>query len=210
MNFQEQVRATIKRAKEEGLTLEVFGDEGLLLSTMRPFEGTDEEVKLVADWREAEREWFPSVFSYNLEGTRMWMEKHVHENPERIIFLLRDPEGTPWGHAGLSTFKWGEPLSCEIDAVVRGRKDVATGMMTPVVSRLLRWAKEDLLIPRIELRVFSENERAIRLYERTGFEHLHLIPLVFEEGEPISLWRECKEGEEPQRHFLLMRLRGSE
>ena len=40
-----------------------------------------------------------------------------------------------------------------------------------MLQTLLRFGFEQLNLNRICLRVFAENERAIRLYEKTGFQH---------------------------------------
>lgn len=203
---RQQILARIQRAKDEREVIEVPGAAGALPSTMQPLTNTPEQVRLVADWRERAKEWYPTVFAYNLENTARWIDRQVVGNSERILFLLRTSEGEPWGHLGLATFRWEPEASCELDAVMRGRSDLVPGGMTLAVERLLQWTHGELGIRVVQLRVFTDNERAIRFYERLGFHSSRTIPLVFEQGDPISTWRECKEGEEPERHFLVMEL----
>ena len=201
--LRDSVHATLLEAKEKHLQLDVRDPQGVSISTMHVCEGTEEEATLAAEWRERERQWFPTIFPQDPSNTRRWMQEGIRENPERILFFLRDPAGVPWGHVGLSAFQWNDPPSCEIDSILRGRTDVAQGAMTSVLHRLVSWTKEELGMPRIELRVFSENDRAIRLYRRIGFQPVRVIPLKLEEGHPVSMWKECSEAE-AERHFLLM------
>ena len=204
---REEVLQRIRQAKEERLTLDVRDEQGGLLSTMTPISNTPEQVKLVADWRELAKQWYPTVFAYNLENTARWIDRQVVANPERLLLLLRTPSGEPWGHLGLATFAWQPAPSCELDAVMRGRADLVPGAMTFAVRALLDWTQRSLDIHRIGLRVFADNDRAIRFYERIGFERSRTIPLLFEKGDPVSSWRECKMGEGPERHFLVMELK---
>ena len=205
MDRKDIILDAIRRAKEEKLHLPVHDDSGKHLSSMRIMGNSPEEVKHVADWREAAADSAPTMFPYNLDNTKKWVENQVTAHPERILFFLETPEGERWGHLGLATFSWESDVSCELDAIMRGREDRAKGVMTPAIRTLMKWATEHLGIRRFGLRVFSDNDRAIRLYERLGFERDRLIPMIFEKGDPISKWRECLPGEEPGRHFLVMR-----
>jgi RimJ/RimL family protein N-acetyltransferase len=45
------------------------------------------------------------------------------------------------------------------------------GIGTELMHHLIDWAKQTGTIKRIELEVFAYNEKAIRIYERLGFEH---------------------------------------
>ena len=205
MDRKEIILAAIRAAKEAQLHLPVRNEDGTHLSSMRIMGNSPEEVKHVADWREAAADSAPTMFAYNLENTKKWVENQVAAHPERILFFLETPEGERWGHIGLATFGFEPEVSAELDAIMRGREDLAKGVMTPAIRTLMKWATEHLGIRQFGLRVFSDNERAIRLYERLGFERDRLIPMIFEKGDPISKWRECLEGEEPGRHFLVMR-----
>lgn len=200
---REYVRAKIRQAKDRGLALPVVDEAGVLLSTLKVCAGTEEEARLAAAWREREKQWFPTLFPFDPAGTLRWLKQGVLGNPERILFFLEDPAGVPWGHAGLALFQWGNPPSCEIDSILRGRADVARGAMTPVLRCLIAWAKEELGMPRVELKVFSENEKAIRLYERLGFCPVRSIPMKLRAGTPVSVWEECL-AEEAERQYLVM------
>jgi RimJ/RimL family protein N-acetyltransferase len=206
MALRDTVLGKVQKAKDQDLELPVHV-KGTLVSHMRMPALDDLHIRCVADWRERHKHWYPTVFPYNLAGTRAWIEKQVIANPERILFFLWTPDGELWGHLGLATFRFDDDVAfCEIDAVMRGRADLAHGLMTPAVQALIDWAKQDIGIQRIGLRVFADNARAIKLYERLGFVHGKKIPLVYEQGDPISQWREAKEGETPQRDFLVMEL----
>lgn len=209
MSKKEEILRKIFEAKESHLELPVHDDKGDVVATMtilglRP----EVEVPLVAEWRERDKDSYPTVFAYNVESTKNWVQKYALGNPERLLFFLYTLDGVPWGHVGISSFDFSDANDpfCELDAVARGRNDLLPGAMTHVVNTMLRWTVRHLGISRIGLRVFADKDKAIRLYERTGFRRNRLIPLKFVPGEPISSWKECAPGERGERDFLVMML----
>jgi len=83
------------------------------------------------------------------------------------------------------------------------------GVMTSALLALDDWAFSVLGLKRLFLRVFYDNERAIRLYERCGFIGVKKIPLhKFVEGDSIK-YEEIKESESLSidRYFYLMEIR---
>ena len=58
------------------------------------------------------------------------------------------------------------------------------GIGTAMMEQAIAWAKDSGIVTRIELAVFARNERAVRLYERLGFEREGLCrKAVFREGQ---------------------------
>jgi RimJ/RimL family protein N-acetyltransferase len=83
----------------------------------------------------------------------------------------RDPAA--WVHVGSCGFHhidW-RCRSGEIGIVIGKKEAWGQGYGTDATDTLLRWGFETLGLHRIWLRVFADNARAIRCYEKVGFRH---------------------------------------
>jgi len=165
-------------------------------------------IQLLARWREEHWQAYPTVFKVTIEGTEKWWRSQLVERPDRILFFVMSLDNRPIGHLGLSNFNF-EAKEAEIDNVVRGEAQMIPGVMTSALLALDDWAFSVLGLKRLFLRVFYDNERAIRLYERCGFIGVKKIPLhKFVEGDSIK-YEEIKESEILliDRYFYLMEIR---
>jgi RimJ/RimL family protein N-acetyltransferase len=88
---------------------------------------------------------------------------------DRILFLIASVDSELIGHIGFSSFDYDEK-GCEVDAVLRGEKQGHPGIMTFALRSLLQWGLDELKLEEIQLRVFSDNQRAIDFYLRNGFQ----------------------------------------
>ncbi len=164
-------------------------------------------IKLLVRWREENWQAYPTVFKVTLEGTKKWLQSQLLEREDRILFLIITLSGEPVGHLGLSNFNFVQ-REAEIDNVVRGVKTALPGIMTFALAAMDEWAFKKLGLKRLFLRVFLDNERAIRLYEHCGFKGVKKIPLhKVIEGENFK-YEEIPEGENlsVDRVFYLMEL----
>ena len=138
------------------------------------------------------------------EGTKRWLTLQLLEKKGRILFFLEDEKRNKIGHLGLYSFDI-KHNSCEIDNVIRGEES-APGVMTHALNTLIQWTYDALKIKTIYLRVFSDNERAIKLYSRCHFVENSIIPLRKEIHDDGTYWiEEPKMKEKPERSFLKMR-----
>lgn len=133
-------------------------------------------IRLLAEWRAAHHQAFPSIFPVTHEGTGKWVKVQLIERGDRILFLLVTREGLPVGHLGLSNFDLSGH-SAEMVDILRGVNHVLPGGIGGAIRVLQRWAFEELRLRKLWLRVFLDNERAIRLYESCGFRETRRIPL---------------------------------
>jgi RimJ/RimL family protein N-acetyltransferase len=166
-----------------------------------------EAVALLADWRRAAADAFPSQFPITLQGTQGWLKEQVLEVPDRVLFWVTDLDGARLGHLGLYRYEPGQ-RHIEIDNVVRGVPDALPGAMQCGLRTLLDWTFSRLDLNAVYLRVFSDNERALRLYDRCGFVETMRMPLTrLEEGDVVR-WVEVDGSyrEPVQRYFVTMRL----
>lgn len=112
-------------------------------------------------------DWGPSKL-YTQAQTKEWIEKgnagsftfSIHSlEDDRIIGFL-DLDGINWT-AG----------DCWIGVGIGERDYWGKGYGTDAINVLLRFAFEELNLNRVTLNVFEYNERAIKAYEKLGFQH---------------------------------------
>jgi len=168
----------------------------------------DEHVlQKLMDWRTTVQDWFPTQSPVTLTGTRRWLDRAVLRQPDRVLFLVEDDQGKTVGHVGLNRFQY-QDRACELDNIVRGENGVFPGGMTLACSALIKWAFEHLQLDQLFLRVFAENNPAIKLYKRLGFRELQRIPMIrLTEGETVKyvpLYSQPYRS--PDRYFVTMLL----
>lgn len=149
---------------------------------------SDEEIRLLAKWREEHDEWFPSQFKVTFEGTKVWLKEKLLDEKFRILFMIETPYGKPIGHIGLFRFNFVEK-TCEIDNVIRGEKDIP-GIMTFAIKTLMDWSRNYLAVQKFYLQVFSDNKRAVALYGRCGFIITREVPLKKIKENDRTIWKE--------------------
>ncbi len=212
--YQERVLATIRNLKVaatgRGNWLAIF-DRDECMSSLDPVTWADvddpDSIQLLADWRHASQNSFPAIFPVSLEGTRRWLIKQVLETPDRLLFWVKSPEGQKIGHAGIFRIDFDE-RNLEIDNVVRGVSRVMRGAMYSSVQAILSWVFTTLEMRDVFLRVFSDNPKAIRLYEHCGFRETMRMPLKREQEGDVIRWIEV-DGQfrkAVERYFVTMHL----
>lgn len=166
-----------------------------------------ESIALLARWREQAADAYLVRSPVTPEGTRAWLERAVLGAPDRVLFWVTDPSGRRVGHLGLFRHD-ARTRTIELDNVVRGESDGPAGIMSKATAALCRWCLARPDIDAVCLRVFSDNERALRLYRRAGFAETMRRPLVRRETENGWRWEEAPElhREPVARHFVTMRL----
>lgn len=162
-------------------------------------------IERLAEWRKQTAEWFPSQFEVTLEGTKSWLKSAVLDQKDRLLFWVIDSLGNRVGHVGLFRLSLDESR-IEIDNIVRGETTTDQGIMSFAISAMLDWQKKMLGIPNSYLRVFSDNDRAIKLYESLGYKEVQRAPLKVVESPGKREWREVVS--DPylpvQRYFVTM------
>lgn len=152
------------------------GGMGRLVPVTERHDGDAALRATFARWRTDNAFAFPTQFTVTLEGTARWLRKGLLDVPDRLLFLVEAPDGTPVGHLGFANCA-AVPGVMEIDNVVRGVKTGAPGIMTAALQGLTDWATREFSPREIFLRVFSDNGHAVRFYERCGYRHDTLLPL---------------------------------
>lgn len=181
--LQNQVEALFNKLKQQNSTFvsHRFAWDGVPF-VLHPITYDDSEnqalIRLLARWRSRANYWFPSQFKVTQKGTRIWLKDQLLDKKDRILFLAyRENDPLPFAHVGLYRFDYQKKL-CEIDNVIRGRTLPKTkGVMAQIVNEISYWSFLVFDLKKVELEVVSENEKAVRMYERAGFHEEKRIPL---------------------------------
>jgi len=131
-------------------------------------------------WRRHNKSLFLDSIEPTIDSTRVWLEKWVLLNEDRVLFLVQDEHGKRLGHLGLWT---RDGWRLELDNVIKNPTSTQTYLFTSAVKALGIWANEFLGSPQLYLRVMSTNEHAVGFYERLGFEAMASFPT--DQAEPI-------------------------
>jgi RimJ/RimL family protein N-acetyltransferase len=104
------------------------------------------------------------------EGTKKWIEKDL-ENNKVIIFTIRTlAEDRLIGDVGLDGLYWNHGDTF-LGIGVGDRDFWGKGYGRDAMQLVLRYAFAELNLRRVTLNVFEYNPRAIRCYEKIGFQH---------------------------------------
>lgn len=144
---------------------------GFLVNIHKP---TPSEIKLLARWRRKNTHWFRDTKPITFKGTQIWWQS-VQDNPLRILFWVQNRKGNKIGHMGLNRFKG---KSCELDNVIRGRKE-SPGLIGLAIKSLISWTFKSLPVEKIYLQTNYDNKHAIKFYENCNFKIIkHSKPLI--------------------------------
>ena len=167
---------------------------------LRPLQGMAEEISmsdvdLLTEWRNRFPDAFLSEFTATPERTMRWLAEVCGPDRTRILFMVEDAAGTAFGHVGLCNVDSAHS-SGEVDNIVRGR-DIVPGGMAAALRALLAWARGELGLRHLAVRVMADNP-AVRFYERLGFQPVKDVPLVRRQIGPAEFrWTEHSQGQGP-------------
>ena len=102
-----------------------------------------------------------------------WFEQMLERPQEERPFTVEIPEGDHWriiGSTSLFAFNWRN-RSAEYGIMIGDKSVWNQGYGTEITELMLSHAFNALNLHRLMLRVFANNPRAIRTYEKAGFVH---------------------------------------
>ena len=123
------------------------------------------------------REGLATIYPLSLAHEEQWFESTLRLEPAAQPFAIEARLGTesqpgdawaPVGVVGFHGLDWRNRTG-EVGIFI-GRKHLwGKGHGTEALKALVRWAFQELNLNRVFLRVFEDNTRAIRSYEKVGF-----------------------------------------
>jgi len=102
-----------------------------------------------------------------------WFEKLLERPPDTQPLCIEARDGEKWvkiGNMGFFDFDQ-HARSAEVGIMIGNKEYWNQGYGTEAISLLLRHGFDTLNLNRIMLRVYEDNPRAIRCYEKAGFVH---------------------------------------
>ena len=145
-----------------------------------------EDVELLTKWRNRHVSSFLTEFTATPERTASWLTRMVGPDDTRILFMVESPPGRTVGYMGLAFIDW-QKASGEADAVVRG-DDAPRGSMTQCLRHMLAWARDQLGISALSVRVRSDNP-ALAFYQKFGYREVLSEPLMKTECNGDVIWQ---------------------
>ncbi len=145
------------------------------------------DVCALTEWRNRFVTSFLTEFHATEERTANWLVNVVGPNPNKILFMVDHIEGDTFGYMGLDFIDWTQ-CSGEADAIVRG-KSAPRGAMATALTALVVWARSQLGLGEICVRVRSDNP-ALRFFEKVGFQEFRRVALIRHDNPNEIHWRE--------------------
>lgn len=207
LEYRENVSDIIQKYKsEKSATLPMENGRKLVAINADSLKD-DKQIELLTKWRKENQHAFPSQFNVTFEGTKNWTDKQLLQLKDRILFFANDEKNQPIGHVGLFRFDY-QKKACELDNIIRGVNGEAKGIMTSACKTIIDFAKKELGMKEIYLRVFSDNESALKLYENLGFKEILRVPLRKEQNGDVISWKEVISDPyfAPEKYFVTMKL----
>ncbi len=137
-----------------------------------------EDLPRAVSWMNdpAVRENLLLVYPLSLHDEHEWFEAMLKREPATQPFIVEAPAEaggadawSPIGSIGFQDVSW-RTRSAELGIVLGDRSVWGKGYGTDAARTLLRWGFDELNFNRVWLRVYDDNVRAIRSYDKLGFQ----------------------------------------
>jgi dTDP-4-amino-4,6-dideoxygalactose transaminase/RimJ/RimL family protein N-acetyltransferase len=195
----------LRHAKLHKHRLSIEGFSGVALRAVRAEDPTEADVARLTEWRNQHVRSFLTEFEATPDRTRGWLAR-VATDDTRILFMVEE-QNRAIGYVGLAFIDW-DLGSAEADAVVRGESS-QRGAMTAALRRVFQWARRELGIKRLGVRVLSDNP-ALAFYESFGFQEVRREALQRVVRTDCIAWEPVGKTDVPQgvRWLVHMEVRG--
>ncbi|MBD5528320.1 MAG: UDP-4-amino-4,6-dideoxy-N-acetyl-beta-L-altrosamine N-acetyltransferase [Lachnospiraceae bacterium] len=130
-----------------------------------------EDTELIVSWRnqEAVRRNFIYQELFTREGHEHWIHTMVETGKVVQMMICETESGRPVGSVYLRDID-RQHKKAEYGIFIGGEGARGKGYGTMAARLMIRYAFEDMGLHRLFLRAFADNTRAIRSYEKAGFE----------------------------------------
>jgi diamine N-acetyltransferase len=119
------------------------------------------------------------------QDEEQWFERVTHGDPNERPLAIEVRDGADWkliGNCGVFNIEWVNS-NAELGILIGEKSAWNKGYGTEVMTLLLRHCFETLNLNRVFLRVYTDNGRGIRAYQKAGFvEEGRMREAVFKHG----------------------------
>ena len=144
-----------------------LGEQSISLVPFTNLDSRGEDTaSLLCEWRTRNINAYPTRSEITTEGTKLWFQSAVLENPHRVLFWLMDSSLTRLGHIGV-VFQ-PEQGVLEIDNVLRG-VNLYPGLMSEALKAIENIIEHEFSMTFVKLRVLESNNRAVQFYLSNGY-----------------------------------------
>lgn len=145
------------------------------------------DIICLTEWRNRYVKAFLTEFPATEVQTAKWLSETVYADHSRMLFMIENEIGERVGYMGIAYIDW-ERSYVEADAIVRGGT-TPRGLMSSALRTLLGWAKGQLGLLTVAVRVLSDNS-ALAFYKKLGFEETKRAPLRKVASSNLVSWIE--------------------
>lgn len=142
---------------------------------LRPLAADD--LPLTLAWRNQDeiRRWFVHSDRLTWEQHQSWFQRYV-ERDDDVLFLIEETHEIrrPIGQVGLYGIDWIARAAEYGRVMIGDALGQGKGYAGEATALLLAFAFREWRLASIKLEVYADNERALRVYHRCGFESLAL------------------------------------
>jgi len=162
------------------------------------------DAKLIYDlseWRNSFINIYPDSRTSTIESTQKWIDVHLVNNENRILFLVIDEFGQRYGHLGIWIRESGV---LELDNVLKAPSVNLKGLFSAAVNTLEQWINELVNLPKISLRVLRSNIHAKNFYEKNDYEVVEELFMIWEIDSSGNKFLVSAEEENSNESWLVM------
>lgn len=153
---------------------------GAQIFSLIPFTSLDSRSKdtaeLLSEWRERYLHTYPTRSEITNEGTKLWFQNAVLDNPQRVLFWIMDSGLNRLGHIGI-VFQPDQDLM-EIDNVLRG-VNMYPGLMSEALRAIESIIELEFSMSSVKLRVLESNDHAHQFYLKNGYSVTDKVDLTW-------------------------------
>jgi len=115
------------------------------------------------------RENLAMFYPMSLAEEEKWFEDKLKRGENSKTFAVETKEGVHIGGTGLDSINWKD-RNAEFGIFIGEKNYWNKGYGTDATKTIVKFAFEEMNLARVYLRVYDDNPRAIRVYEKAGFE----------------------------------------
>lgn len=130
----------------------------------------EDDLDLIVKWRNDPEilKWLFSYLPLCEAKQRKWYEKYLNDDTQQTFIIKAKEEKTPIGTIGLTDIDY-KNQKAELTIIIGEKEYRGRGLGGEALKLLVKFAFNEMNLRKIKALVFSDNVKAIILYEKCGF-----------------------------------------